>query len=404
MNSLRKWLCLSTAVVLATFALPSIGDTPNKHFNLSVVPGTVTIFQQDTTVIASLFNDNPSGSSAVIGSFTLSVNNVSGIQITSGDRDPVYGGTVSPASSDGKSISVTGITLKAGETYQLTVHVKGCGDGNQWSALVWAGQLLNGGTYDDDASPAGKTTHISCGVLACGSALDGTAVSNIISEGFRGTLNQDGTCSFNTGGVNYFVTDLVDTKGYLHVRLDSSQPAAALYYVVKLDQPLVDSDPPYFAWNTVTPDGNPIFVKGQHCDQGANAQLPAPIATVISDNGGKQIKVNVTAPLPPVPFAIVIGVKPTNEEYMTVTKVSTQTFTVVRGLTAYIHSPGDKVMSSPMPALPSPLAACFDGAGIPATCPYAPGAPAQMCYVYPPPGGDLNHLYLFDIGDGWSSP
>jgi hypothetical protein len=202
--------------------------------------------------------------------------------------------------------------------------------------------------------------------------------------------NQDGTCgpgneAANT--LNYFVTDLLAASdGYLHVRWDSSQAHAAFYYI--LNEPLDITHPPRFAWKLGT-DGNPAFINGQACDQGVNATLPAPYGTILSDSGGPTITVNANAStVPKVPFAIVSGPSD-RKEYMTVTKVQGQTWTVVRGASPSSHV-GQYAMSTPMSAL---------AAGVPA--PYAAGAPAQMCYVYPPPGGDFTRLYIFDIGDGW---
>ena len=396
MNAIRKLLMLVMAVALAAFALPGIAVTPNKHYVLTMVPGVADPTQNDTPVTATIFNDNPSGSNSQIGSFTVSIaNNVSGIVIIGADPDPVLGGAVT---STPNSASVTGITpLKPGQSYTLTLHVQGCGDGNTWSATVWSGSNLSGGVYTDSGT-GNETTNVSCGVVGCSDPLGGLAVSSILGGGsIRGPFNQDGVCS-STDTVNYFVTDRLTTpNGFLHVRWDNTAPDAVFFYVV--NQAL--GNPPKFAWKTDL-QGNPIYVAGQACFGGANALTPKPFGTLISDNGGKILKVDTSTGLYPVPtavpFPIIIGPKPL-EEYLMVTKVNGQTWTVMRGTSPHVHPTNAPVMSTPKVLLPNPVA-CFDSAGnqlASNACPYVPATPAQMCYV----PIDTQNTYIFDIGDGY---
>src|SRR5437588_6677282 len=162
MNSMRKFFCVLTAVLFAAFALPSFAEPANKHFALTMVVGVPVTYQQDTIVTANLANDNPSGSSAQFGSFVISVSNISGITITSAEADLAYGSNqVVTPSADGLSVTVSNLSpnVKATQTYSLKLHIKGCGDGNTWSATVWTGTYLTGTTYSDDHK-GNETTNV----------------------------------------------------------------------------------------------------------------------------------------------------------------------------------------------------------------------------------------------------
>jgi hypothetical protein len=408
MNAIRKLLGFALVAAVAAFALPCLGATQNKHFSLLMAVGTPDNTQTDTVVTATFTNDNPSGSSAQISSFVLSVANVSGIAISSATADPAFGGSVS-VSQNGTSVSVTGMsTVKATQSYVLTLHVAGCGDRNTWSATVWSGNNFNGGTYFDD-SPAGQNaTNVPCGVLACNGIIGGSSVSDLINPSIgsyfshRGPYNEDGTCA---DAVNYYVSEFASssTSTYLHFRWANNQTGAAFFYI--LNQPLGTN--PLFGWKATSSDditASPIFVgPAQQCDQGSLAQFPASYGKLLSDNGGRTIKVDTTTHIavpPAPPFRIALGPKPM--EYMTVTRVSGQTWTVTRGAGAIAHQTGMDVMSTPIPALPGGLT-CYDSTGTAlASCPsgtYAAGAPARMCYV--PVPTDPSHTFIFDIGDGY---
>lgn len=412
MNGIRKWVCLLIATALGVFALPGFAVTPNKHFSLGMAVTSVTTAQTDTVVTATFTNDNPSGSSASFGSLTLTVDNVSGIHITSVELDPIYGGAISAQANTSVSIINIG-PIKATQFYTLKLHISGCGDLNTWSAVVYSGTNLSGTTYTNDSPPAQNVTNIPCDNVACGGLVTGITVSELIDtlttgvqgqKSSRGPVNQDGTCS---SGVNYFVTEFLSPANntYVHFRW-TSEPSAVFFYI--LDQPA--TNPPLFSWKTIGDEvsGTPIFVKGQPCDLGANVQFPGSYGTVVQDNGGKNIKVDsstaVNAVPLTVPFRIAIGPKPI-EEFMTVTKVSGQTWTVIRGANSQSHPVGTVVMSTPAPALAGPLV-CYDNTGATLqSCPkatYVVGGPALMCYVSPAPNNDTTKTYVFDIGDGWT--
>jgi hypothetical protein len=388
MKNMRNLFCVLMALMLAAFALPGMAAPQNKHFSLTMVTGNPDNTQQNSIVTATIANDNPSGSSAQFSSFILSVLNVSGITIDTADADSTFLGTVT-VSADHKSVSVTDIPpVKANQSYVLTLHIKGCGDGNTWSATVWAGTNFSGGTYSDDHKGP-ETTDVPCGALACN---DPVLVSGIVTSGQRGFYNKDGsTCST----VEYFVTDLIGTPSGLHFRWDTQLNAAFLYF---LSEPVTQT-----AWLT-DGTGLPIFVPALGCDLSSIAPLPAPYGTLLQDNGNKTIKVDSTTAIPgmyPLPldtlagagFPIVI-----ETERMQVTKISGQTWTVTRGTgntSAKKHPAGKFVMSTPLPIIPNSLP-FTNSVGVNG---YAPGNFAHVCY----PGTDSSSG-IIDIGDAYHAP
>ena len=415
MNVISRLLGIAMAITLATFSLPGMGATPNKHFALQMIVGTPENTQTNTVVTAMISNNNPSGSSAQFSSFTLSVANVSGITIAGVVLDPAFGGTYT-VSTDRRSVSVSNLSpVKAAKSYSLTLHMAGCGDRNTWSASVFAGNNFNGGTYVDDSKPNQNATNIACGALACSNTVDGATVSTLINttllgnDGFpsrRGPYNEDGsTCT----AVSYFVTELATAAGDpdLHFRWATNQRGAAFFYI--LDRQLVlDTSLPtktLFGWIADSSDdvnASPIYVLPQQCDQLSNARFPGSYGKLLADNG-RTLKVDTTTtppvnPIPAPPFRIALGPKPM--EYMTVTKVNGQTWTVARAAGAHTHDAGIDVMSTPLPALPAQFA-CYDSNGTAASCPnhtYVAGDPARMCYV---PDLDTDHIRIFDVGDGY---
>src|SRR5207244_1962600 len=143
--NIRTTFCVLLTMMLAAFAMPSFGQTENKHFALGITPGTPDNSHHRSVVLATIVNDNPSGSNASFGSFTLTVKGANGVTIPpihSADPDPAHGGQVTWLSPT--SIAVTNINpLKATDSYTLTVYVSGCGEGNPWTAVVWSGSNLS---------------------------------------------------------------------------------------------------------------------------------------------------------------------------------------------------------------------------------------------------------------------
>ena len=410
-NNIRTTFCVLLTTLLA-FGLPGIAAaiSPNKHFALSVAVGAADNTQQDTTLTALVINDNPSGSSAQFGSFTISVANVSGIIITSAQPDLTYGqGQTVSVSADGLSVSVSGLkpNVLATQSYQLTLHVKGCGDGNTWSAIVYTGTNLTGATYVDDGA-GNETTNISCGALACNGTRS-LGVTGSVLSGLLGDFTQDGQTTCST---NYYVTNLTANSALatqqcgvsscFHLRWAPTTPLLAFYYVANF-QPKVTTK---FAW-IADKNGTPIFddaltAANLQCELNPNIttpgdQLPEPIGTVLADNGGKIIKVDTSQfsgyPLQAPPFHITIG-PAGSEEYLLVTKINQQSWTVTRGKPAYMHPVGTLVMTTVQPPIPNTVTHVV----------YKAGGPAQMCFA-----GSFTDsttaIYDFDpLGNGWGNP
>lgn len=409
MKYVRNYVCVLIAALGLAFAPYGLADTPNKHFTLSMGIGVIDNTQGNSTVVATIDNDNPSGSSAQFSSFTLTLTSVSGITIKSADVDSRFGGTVS-VSADQLSVSVTGFSpVKATQTYELTIHVAGCGDRNSWKATVWSGNNLSGGSYIDDSDPANGVTNVPCGILACGNTVGGITVKDLIDttvlnpvdgqpRSRRGPVNEDGSC---TDAVNYYVSEFATdspSNTYLHFRWQDNQRGAAFFYIP--EKPIGSN--PLFGWKAQGDDpstATPIFVAAQACDQG-KADFPGSYGKVISDGAGRTIKVDTTTHVytpPTPPFRIAIGPKPM--EYMMVTKISGQTWTVTRRAGAIAHPVGATVMSTPLPALQTLTCFSSNGTQLP-SCPtgtYVLGEPARMCSVQI----DSTHTGIFDIGDGY---
>jgi hypothetical protein len=185
----------------------------------------------------------------------------------------------------------------------------------------------------------------------------------------------------------------------LHVRWDNGIPASFFYVL-----PGTLGATPAFGWKFDPVTGDPAFVPAQVCDQAKKAAFPSSLGVLAASIGTSDTTLTVTlnknTNTPPTPFRIAIGPKPTLE-FLTVTKISSGIWTVIRDPNAANHVQGDPVLTTPAPALPSPVA-CVDTGGNAITCPantYVAGGPALMCYV---PTNDANNSYVFDVGDGWT--
>ncbi len=396
MNYLRKILTLVAALTLAMFALPSMGDSTTKHFSL----GT-QVNGSDVTV--TITNDNPSGSSAQIGSFIVSVSSVTGLTISSAQADTAsstsFGGTVTLISSTSFSVNNLSPNLKGGDAYVVHVHVVGCGDGNQWSATAFTGSGFTGGTVIDDHTGVENTD------IACGSALCDSSTVLTFAQPYgsiqlaSGKYTQEGdTCVAS----DYFITDTIAQNDILKFRaIDAS--LAFRYSIFNTPQQNWSTNSKV-AW-ACDPTGSPphpeCWVPAQACElHGAPTHpepyLPWPYAKLVVDNGTK-ITVNpsgfsATNPAPPVPFPIFV-----ESEMMMVTKivVATNTWTVQRCIwgtctTVPTHVPDLNVMSTVLPRLPLTLPTGTSNL-------YVGGTPAQMCFV-----NGTNHL--IQSFDSWSSP
>ena len=406
MNSVRKIIFFFLAITIAAFAGPSIGGPPpNKLYSVTMVVGQLNTVPGDplqgtTPVTAYVTNESPTGSNASFSSFALSLSSVSGLIIQSVDQPS--GGGFAQLDPSGTFITVTNIpgVKPQAPPFVVTMHVRGCGDGNGWTPTIWTGSNLSGFTFDQDPSnPSLLTTDVACGSVSCAGALATVIQPDGTISGVRGKYNQDGTtCTVDS--VNYFVTNTISVNDVLKFRWDvAAAPAAAFRYSI------LDGQGHPISWTQGTskvawlcdPAGDPsCWVLAQPCERGnpnlAEPYLPWPYATLIADNG-KTIKVDTSAfssvnPLPPLPFPIFV-----ETERMLVTKINlnTSTWTVQRCqggtcTSATTHQPNLNVMSTPLGILPTGTKA-----------PYKAGDQAKACYV---PGTNN----LVDIGDAWSEP
>jgi len=397
MNIIRNLICVLAGFAISTLAMPAIAASspPQKLFSLTMAIAGVDNTQHKTPIAATIRNESPpSTASSNIDSFTLTLQPASGVTIFAVNQPASGRATLAP---DGLSVTVTNMSpVKGQKSFVLTLYVSGCGDGSTWSATPWTGSNLSGNTFTLVSEHSSLGTNVPCGALACNQSLlvSPSATTGDVTQvaGMRGMYNKDGTTT-NTGCtlVDYFVSDSTAGDDVVqHFRWDRSQtlPAgvgdgqltAAFIYTVNglLTQ---------VAWLTDT-SGNPVFIVPPVCP---DATLPAPYATLVSDKGGKTIKVDTstpanTVPLPATPFSIEIGT-----ERLLVTATNGQNWSVERGqggTTPSAHSVNALVMSTPLPLLDP------NGTFPP---PYVAGNQAQMCVQ----SMSASTTTVVDIGDGW---
>jgi hypothetical protein len=411
MSSLRTLLYVSTAILLATFALPSGADNGKKMYSLSmaIVSAPPAQTTPPFTVAATIKNEGNS----TINSFSLSVTGLTIVAV-----DAPANGTAAGA-FPGSSVSVTHMhTLKSGDSVTLTLHVSSCGDG-AWSAVVWTGSSLNGQTFNLVPADSTLATPVPCGSLASNASFTvPDSLNPNCMTGQRGFYDKDG--SIPAGAVPYFVTNF-SSADQRHFRWPDFQaggdPFATFQYTICGTGPVPELTD--VAWlnmdgSPASTPGTPAYITAQDCLENANF-LPAPYGTLQADNG-ETITVDTTIPsgangviVPPaLPFDIVIGT-----ERLTVTACAEgdedegsdqecgeqanepETWSVTRavGNTTQVTHAGGLVMSTPLPLLPENVGA-----------PYTAGNQALMCIAAQSGSEDQqSHSTTFmDIGgDGW---
>ena len=462
MNSMRKLLCVLTAVVIAAFALP-VGATPDQLYTLTIVQGPAGLPQLQAQIT------NVSLSSASINAVDIYVDlnwkltNVSDIKE---NGVPVAG---VPDTSTRGHIKVSNLfPVKVGVTLTFNFYPDAsdsfsCGDGS-WYALISNGTGAgNGSMFSPVGTYPASGPPISCDAIACGQNVTLAAgVANIV----RDSYNQDGTVAIpatagSCDAVNIYVSNTANNIAtpplptYLvRFRWDFSAPnqtfgSAAFGYKFTTQ----GTNPDVLAgW--LNQDGSPAtgpsadmsnvaFVIAPccsgstlgACNSGTVLPTPyvwlsasvtdAPVAGTIST-----ITVNTSTP-PPIGTFLPVPKKPpfnivTDREIMQVIKTTgSGTWTVVRGYrgsTPATHivpnSTTKLVMSDPLAGLTAPVT-CYDRNRnvLPAlSCPYnaaavanasVGGTQAQMCIAEPKTqnGDGTWNIQGVDIGDGgWSSP
>jgi hypothetical protein len=468
-----KVLLILSLLAGAIFSLPAIvaakGGTSNgtdKAYSLvmdeqatysdelvpPVLPRSVVA---PVKVVATLMNMAPPSTSASnVGSFSLRITNP-GVTIfappgdaghqPTGSTNGVVNGTAVRVSDT--QINVTGMSpLKAQQKYDLTFWVTSCGDA-LWDADVRTGSSLSGDTFtrvgdtfDSSHLATNLQTLISCGTLACGQSTKIVADEASNSPALvvaRGPFNSDGACSASS---DFFASNKLPTdNNQVHFRWpvgNSDQKLAVWTYSVVSSNALV----PKLAWlnndgtkassafpdPTIQPPPAPAYLDGNilQCQSGVLPQ-PYGVVSTSANQNTLTIKVNTSpqnAVLPTptsFPFDIVIGT-----ERMSVTGIQGSTWTVdgnptraKGGTSPSSHPAGAKVMSTPLPLLPTttPFQATLADGVTPVTFPpnkgYLPGNQAQMCIVgaptpvppanpSDPPTGEWSTT-IIDIGDGW---
>ena len=269
MNGTRKVLIFVAALALAAFALPSFGAPQllkQYTIQMSSDPSAPLI------VNAALMNVSPNGNSN-ISSFSLTV---SGATISS--AGPLAIGTVTVDPNTHATVYVNNIPqIKPGQTFNLTIHMAGCGDALSWTPAVWTGNSQTGQPFSQ-VGPSNTATNVACSVIACEQTFvvpfqlaDGTQPSSNDPRyvtGRRGKYDKDGTVN-NAGcvAVPTFVTNnlIAAAAKTIHVRWpqtdgDSGDGAAAFSYTLNF----LANTPPRVAWLNTNGDsaesGTPAFI------------------------------------------------------------------------------------------------------------------------------------------------
>jgi hypothetical protein len=442
MTTLRTISCALTALLFATFALPSIADEHHREdkklysLDMAIVSAPPAQTSPPFTVSATIKSKGDDDST--IKSFTLSVTGLTIVAV-----DPPNRGTVA-GPFPGSSVSVTHIhhgeedsfahpaESDEEDSFTLTLHVSSCGDG-AWSAVAWTGETLNGHTFTLVPGDSTVTTSIPCGNLASGASftVPDSLNPNCVT-GKRGYYDKNG--SIPAGALPYFVTNLVSQAHFRWPDFSTGgDPFATFEYAVCGPGPLPAITD--VAWlnldgSPASTPGTPAYLVAQDCLE--PDQLPTPYGTLTTNVGltDSTIAVDTTTPAggppagsipypgsgptspqnPGTAFDIVLGTERItvqlvcrdNDGDPTDTSDCTEegegkALTVVQrgvgGTTTTTHPAGSLVMSTPLPLLPE---------GVPA--PYTAGKPALMCIASQQGEGESgSHATTFiDIGgDGW---
>jgi hypothetical protein len=423
MISIRKLFCVWTAVLLAAFALPSMGAGTQKLYNFATISNT------PLTVVLQLDNVSPDGN-AQASSFRASVKNATII----GVDQPASG----VATFTATSVSVSSMyPLKPdGGIFEVIVHLASCGDFIEWQTEgmfngvvngVWTGSNWTGQKF----SPVSLSlfSNVSCATVDCGDSF--TAANSDLTSSINGKRGKDkdgATVYLGCEPVQVYVSnDLTATHPQVHVRWPlgsgpGNDPMAALTYTLYFSS---SSPPPVkVAWlNTAggsAETGTPAYVAAQTCNPFPTV-FPPPdgtpdiLATLTETLLATDTKATVNPggiPFPATPFAATIGT-----ERVLVQGVSGNNtkLTLARGqggTTAQAYIVGSTAIwyfvSNPLPLLPASIT-CYDGTGaqLPqSSCHYTPFFQAQMCIAdqgpYPPTGTPTgSFIRMMDIADGW---
>lgn len=376
---------------------------------------------------------------------------------------------------NGLSVLIT-VTDPTGKTITTTSTTTGSNGTGGFSVILPVGTYIVTASSSGFGSVSAPVT-VFDGTLNCGENFLSTFTNPLniapgqpgYATGSRGMWNKDGS---NCVLVPYTFTNTIPTNNTVHLSWDTTiQPNPTFEYRMDWKVRPVESTSPSSGW-TLAPRpqvawltdsyASPIFVPGLAC---IGDSLPAPYGqvqgSVLAGDGQITVK-NIPAnpassyvfPIPGapaiptdpsstpgnltfLPFPIVIadadvnGNATTAVERMQVTSATivsqdattgnyTMTFTVSRGqggTSPAAHGDGFKVMSTPLPIIPSDATSFpatytdSQGATVASPAGYSAGRQANMCVVthgfisYGLDGsGNATVLYettVFDIGDGW---
>jgi len=385
MNSMRKFLCVLTAVVMVAFALPA--TALDKMFSISTP--TTTILPAGATAASAVVRfKNESTGNSTIKSLTLTVSPDVGIVSASGSSGN--------ATISGQTVIFTGITgVKPGGTFDVNLTLSvgvaaACGQ-DLWTGHAYAGN--NVGVTAFTAAPGADvvTVYVGCDAsIACGSPTFTKPAGGAAgpddpgwAEGFRGLYNADGTTN-GTGcsAVIYGLTNNIDLASKLVILkyTGGNQPDAFFSYDLTWEPTSKPPNTPYSvvnsAWQLLPDQSGPAYVPTLFC---LSANPPAPYGTLAADLAATgptatSMTVNLAtgAILPNGNFLVRIGAEP-----ILVTKVSGNIWTLVRNpggavlSPAAFHGTGAIVVSSPFPFVPNN--AIFTSPG------YTAGTQAHVC-------------------------
>ena len=444
MNAVRKLWFAVVVLLMAAVAWPASAAGPQKSYNAEfLLPAFDTLLNQsnplyDQTsgqlkppVAVTLALKNESPPSTANSNISSAQFQVVGLSLLGGSGNITCPNAQCTVDVNTGTVFVTNISppVQAQQTLYVTMHASSCvalNDAFIRNVTVYTGSQLNGQTFVPFSGPPDpvfpmqltlsdpttiQPTAISCGPSNCGDS--NLQTQNSLCTGAPGTetncvasfrsIDKNGACA---GSVSYFVTNMLQQSSLMHF-VWQIDPAAVFAYQASV-KPASGTQPVWqVSW--LPTSGTPVFVDAPPCNGAdttdwpltTSTQFPFPaaygtLAAAVGAND-KKITVTVTAQSVPTPnFPIVIG-----GERMTVTKITTNSWTVTRGVggtSSAPHGLNANVMSTPLPLLSGTLSPAQQAAG------YFVGLQAQQCQasLSRDNGDGTFSTWIIDIGDAWT--
>ena len=444
MNGMRKWLGVTIAAALLPLAVPATAAAPQKVYDLAVCVGAfdaddplhracdvdqaqvINNPTQQTPIQARIYNLSPPNTNSSINSIDLfALVNWHALSGTVQILDNANA-TKAGISAIGAHLKISNLApIKPGGfvTIQFNVDSFSCGFA-RWDVTAYTGSSFSGATFAPSPDYARPGTDVACGQFTCNSVTNDIRPQGDVAPTSPGYISSLKRGNYNTNGITtpacstlyaYVTPTITATSAQLQTLWDKNlfdSDVAVFRYTFNLLNPTNSTDATAMrnalqvAWKLKT-DLTPDFQPALNCEAhvysvGGNpipGDLPAPIASLVADNGSKiDISGPTGVPLD-VPFSIVI-----EDEMMVVTKVITNTNTwfVTRGVggTAQtLHVNPSPTASLPVMSNPFPL--------VKATDPYPSGyvgLPARVCIRdFVQSMVDLTQFsaIVIDGSDGW---